>query len=115
MGHKAVEPGFAIVLLRGVFAGWLIALMVWLLPFAESAAGLGHHPDYLSCRAWKFHPCNRRRCGDLYGRGHGRQTWSKVLGGYIVPTLIGNILGGVTLVAILNHPQIVAGEKGQDL
>jgi formate/nitrite transporter FocA (FNT family) len=32
MGHKALEPGFAVVLLRGIFAGWLIVLMVWLLP-----------------------------------------------------------------------------------
>jgi formate-nitrite transporter family protein len=34
-----------------------------------------------------------------------------VLGGYILPTLIGNIIGGVTLVAALNHAQVSAGEK----
>src|SRR3712207_4696945 len=28
---------FGLALLRGIFAGWLIAFMVWLLPFAESA------------------------------------------------------------------------------
>jgi formate-nitrite transporter family protein len=32
------------------------------------------------------------------------------LGGFIVPTLLGNILGGVTLVAALNHAQVVSGE-----
>jgi formate-nitrite transporter family protein len=30
LGEKAVEPGFLNVLLKSVFAGWLIALMVWL-------------------------------------------------------------------------------------
>src|SRR3982750_836929 len=37
LGAKAVEPGFLGVLVKGVFAGWLIALMVWLLPAAASA------------------------------------------------------------------------------
>ena len=30
-------PSFGIVLMRAIFPGWLIALMVWLLPGAESA------------------------------------------------------------------------------
>ena len=37
LGVKAVAPGFALVLLKAVFAGWLIALMVWLMPAASSA------------------------------------------------------------------------------
>lgn len=37
LGHEALEGGFGLHLLRGVFAGWLIALMVWLLPAAEQA------------------------------------------------------------------------------
>ena len=35
LGREAMSPEFSTVLLRGIFAGWLIALMVWLLPFAE--------------------------------------------------------------------------------
>ena len=37
LGVKAVEPGFLGVLVKAVFAGWLIALMVWLMPVASSA------------------------------------------------------------------------------
>ena len=37
LGMHAVEPGFVGVLIKGVFAGWLIALMVWLMPAASSA------------------------------------------------------------------------------
>jgi formate/nitrite transporter FocA (FNT family) len=33
----SVEASFGIIFVRAVFAGWLIALMVWLLPGAESA------------------------------------------------------------------------------
>ncbi|MFL6594521.1 MAG: formate/nitrite transporter family protein, partial [Chthoniobacterales bacterium] len=42
----------------------------------------------------------------------GARTWGEVLGGFIVPALIGNTIGGVTLVAALAHAQIV-GDKQQ--
>ena len=35
--RAAIQPDFVTLVLRGTLAGWLIALMVWLLPFAESA------------------------------------------------------------------------------
>src|SRR3954468_16896262 len=35
--RETAAPPFAAVLARGIFAGWLVALMVWLLPFAETS------------------------------------------------------------------------------
>jgi formate/nitrite transporter FocA (FNT family) len=112
IGAKAMEPGFATVLLRGVFAGWLIALMIWLLPFAEAArfwviilityvVGLGQLSHVIAGSVEVF---------ELAAAGGA--TWPGVAGGYVVPTLIGNIIGGVTLVAALNHAQVVSGEGG---
>ena len=37
LGRISMNRGFGSLVLRGIFAGWLIALMVWLMPFAESA------------------------------------------------------------------------------
>ncbi len=37
------------------------------------------------------------------------------LAAYMVPTLIGNILGGVALVAALNHAQVTAGGQAVDV
>ena len=37
IGPEALAPPFGHVSCAASFAGWLIALMVWLLPFAESA------------------------------------------------------------------------------
>jgi formate/nitrite transporter FocA (FNT family) len=37
VSQEALGTGFATVLVRAVFAGWLIALMVWLLPAADSS------------------------------------------------------------------------------
>ena len=39
----------------------------------------------------------------------GRMTWFGYLGGYMLPTLIGNIIGGVSMVSAVNHAQSVAG------
>ena len=39
----------------------------------------------------------------------GAKPWGEMFGTYIVPVLCGNIVGGVTLVAALNHAQIKSG------
>lgn len=114
IGHKAMEPGFATTLLRGVFAGWLIALMVWLLPFAESArvwviifitylVGIGHFSHIIAGAVEVFTLA-----------AMGEAAWPSVLGSYIIPTLIGNIIGGVTLVAGLNYAQVTSGGEQID-
>ena len=36
-GGEALRGGFGTTFCARVFAGWLIALMVWLLPYAEAA------------------------------------------------------------------------------
>jgi formate/nitrite transporter FocA (FNT family) len=36
------------------------------------------------------------------------------LGGYWIPTLLGNVVGGVSLVAAINHAQVVSGEHTVD-
>jgi formate/nitrite transporter FocA (FNT family) len=115
LGHKAMEPGAATILLRGIFAGWLIALMVWLLPFAETArvwviiiityvVGLGHFSHIIAGAVEVFAIAAMNEA-----------SWLTVLGHYILPTLAGNIIGGITLVAALNHAQVVAGGGGEDI
>lgn len=115
LGRKAMENGFGTVLLRGIFAGWLIALMVWLLPYAETArvwviilvtylVGLGEFAHVIAGSIEVFTLA-----------ASGGESWPVVLGNYVVPTLIGNILGGVTLVAMLNHAQVTAGGDAADL
>uniref|UniRef100_Q028D0 Uncharacterized protein n=1 Tax=Solibacter usitatus (strain Ellin6076) TaxID=234267 RepID=Q028D0_SOLUE len=100
--------GFGVVLLRGVFAGWLIAMLVWMLPFAEGARffvvlgmtwliGLGGFSHVVAGAVEA-----------LYLAVSGAGTWEGAILGYIVPALIGNILGGVTLVAVINHAQVVS-------
>ena len=111
IGERALSHGFGTTLLRGIFAGWLIALMVWLLPFAESGrfwvivfitylVGLGEFSHIIAGSIDTFTVA-----------ALGRASWLGVLGSFTLPTLLGNILGGITLVAVLNHVQIVAGRE----
>jgi formate/nitrite transporter FocA (FNT family) len=115
IGRKALEPGPGTILVRGVFAGWLIALMVWLLPYAESArvwviviityvVGLGEFSHIIAGSVEVF-----------TAAAAGQATWAAAAGGYVLPTLAGNVLGGVALVACLNHAQVVAGGGRRDL
>ncbi len=106
---SAAAPSFAVAFVRGIFAGWLIALMVWLLPYAESAriwviviltyiVGLAHLTHVIVATV---------EMGFLAFTGD--IGWRPFFVDAFVPGLLGNIVGGVALVAALNHAQIVAG------
>jgi len=109
IGKEALSPGWGTILLRGIFAGWLIALMVWLLPVAEVArfwviilityvVGLAHFSHIIAGSVEAFYVA---AAGEV-------SSWHCVVR-FVLPTLIGNIVGGVSLVAALNHAQVVAG------
>ncbi len=110
IGREAMAGDFYTILLRGIFAGWLIALMVWLLPAAEAAGrlwviliityvvGLGGLSHIIAGSVEVTYLANT-----------GVISWGQYLAGYMVPTLVGNIIGGVALVAVLGHAQVVSG------
>ena len=115
LGTEAISGTFAIKLLRGIFAGWLIALMVWLLPFAETGriwviiiltyfVGLGRLSHVIAGATEAF-----------FVAAAGKAAWSEAVVGFVLPALIGNIIGGVSLVAAINHAQVVSGEDGADI
>jgi formate/nitrite transporter FocA (FNT family) len=98
---------------HAVFAGWLIALMVWLLPAAEqSRLWIIMLITYL-VSASHFSHIIAGSVEMFYAVFKGMYTWSQFWGSFFVPTLLGNIAGGLVLVAALNYGQIVA-ERNQD-
>ncbi|HEY4089509.1 MAG TPA: formate/nitrite transporter family protein [Bryobacteraceae bacterium] len=111
LGRDAVNVSFGNAILRGIFAGWLIASVVWMnaatdsgrftiivtLTYVVGLGGLTH----IVAGAVEV----------LYMVMAGERTWASVMTGYIVPTLVGNVAGGVSLVSALNHAQVVAGMR----
>jgi formate/nitrite transporter FocA (FNT family) len=103
IAHQSVSGAFLPTLVKSILAGWLIALMVWLLPSAKSArlfviilltyvVAIGHFSHIIAGSVEAF-----------YAVITGDATIGSYLVSFLLPTLIGNTIGGVALVALLNH------------
>jgi formate-nitrite transporter family protein len=111
LASEALRGDFATTFVRAIFAGWLIALLVWMLPGAETEQvpviiGM----TYLVGLAGLAHII----AGSVevaYLVARGAATWGDYLGRFVLPTALGNTLGGVTLVAALNHAQVTGGKS----
>jgi formate-nitrite transporter family protein len=101
----SIHADFLTMLLKGILAGWLIALMVWLLPYAETARiwviviiayliGIAGFPHVIAGSVETFYLVCR-----------GQLSWLGCLGGCFAPTLVGNVVGGVALVAVGAHAE----------
>ena len=107
----AADVTFGTAILRGIFAGWLIAMVVWMI----AATDTGRIPiivilTYLVGLAGLTHVV-AGSVEVLFLVMTGAKTWVSFMGGYLLPSLIGNIIGGVSLVSALNHAQVVAGAQ----
>ncbi len=110
IGYASMSHGFLTTLIKGIFGGWLIALIIWLLPMAETAEilvitiltytiGVGELTHIIAGSAEVLYPVVT-----------GHVTFGNYFL-YMIPTLIGNIIGGVSFAAAINHAQVVAGES----
>jgi formate-nitrite transporter family protein len=109
MAHLGV--GFGTALMRAIFAGWLIALMVWLLPGAETSritviivitylVGVANLNHIIAGSTTMFYLVATHSISLGY-----------YFASFFAPTLLGNILGGVSMVAALGHAQVVGGKS----
>lgn len=108
IAREAIAPGFGLVVLRGVFAGWLMAMLVWVLPFAETGRFFVIVGITWLISLGGFAHVVAGAVEALFLATTGLTTWQHAVGGFIVPALIGNIIGGVALVAVINHAQVVS-------
>lgn len=113
VGHEAVTGEFVPTLVRSVFAGWLIALMVWILPSARSARMFVvlFITYFVSLGRLSHTVAGTIDAAFLVFSGNG--TWHQFLIGFFVPTLIGNCIGGIALVALLNHAPLAGKLQGE--
>ncbi|MBC5801167.1 MAG: formate/nitrite transporter family protein [Candidatus Eremiobacteraeota bacterium] len=108
LGQEAAAPSFITILIRGVAAGYLIALMVWLLPFSDVM-----RPFVIILVTWavgvaSFSHIIAGSVEVLYVVASGHLSGAAYLQSYLLPVFIGNVIGGTSLVALLNYGQIVA-------
>ena len=92
--------------IKAVFAGWLIALMVWLTPSSrQTAIFVVVFMTYVVGVARLSHIV-AGSTDVAYAVLSGQASLSAYFGGFLLPTLLGNTLGGVALVALLNHAPV---------
>jgi formate/nitrite transporter FocA (FNT family) len=105
MGHAALSHGFGVTFVRAIFAGFLIATMVWLLPGSGAArlwivvilayfVGVGSFAHIIA---------GSTEC--LYVVFAGQRAFTEYLLAFLLPTFLGNAIGGVAFVATLAHAQ----------
>jgi len=111
LGYAALSPDFWGTVVRAVFAGWIVATVVWLQPVAGNArVAVIAVLTYLVGLANLSHIV-AGSVETLFLVTTGRLAWTTWLGHFALPTLLGNTLGGVAFVAALNHAQAVAGRR----
>ncbi|KQP51782.1 transporter [Methylobacterium sp. Leaf399] len=106
ISHHASAAPFWTTTIKAVFAGWLIALMVWMLPATGSAA-----PFIVVLMTGLVAVCGLAHIvagsvDTFYLVFTGEASMSDYLWHFFVPTLIGNVFGGTALVAVLNYGQV---------
>lgn len=116
LAEHATEGGFGLVFYRAIFAGWLIALMAWLVASTRQTlaqlaliwlttapiAALGFRHSI----AGSVEACYR-----AFGNS---ALWGDMIGNFVVPAILGNIVGGITFVALLNHGQVAADKANHN-
>ncbi|WP_367160835.1 formate/nitrite transporter family protein [Kozakia baliensis] len=106
LSDASMAHGFWQTMGLAALAGWLIGLMVWILPASGSAkpfmvilltylVAMFGFPHIIAGSAEAF-----------FDVMMGNATIGDFLGRFFIPTLIGNMVGGTVLAAMFNHAQI---------
>jgi formate/nitrite transporter FocA (FNT family) len=114
LAQQALGISFGVTFLKSILAGWLIALMVWILPSAQSARLL---TVLLITWVVALAQLSHVVAGSAEAAYAVLSGFSTLGGGYflefLLPTLLGNVLGGVALVSLLNHGSVVEEIQGE--
>ena len=107
LGHTSLAGSFGSHLLRGVFAGWMVALMVWMLAGDQSRTFLIFLMTYIIGLGELSHVI-AGSTETFYLVCAGDASLLDYLLHFLVPVGIGNVVGGTLLVALLSHAQVAA-------
>ncbi|OLO05349.1 MULTISPECIES: formate/nitrite transporter family protein [Salinicola] len=106
LGEHILENTPMQMFAKGIVAGWMIATMVWLLPSASSAKiWVILIVTYLVAIGGFTHIIvGSTEVMYLVFSGHA--SWGEYLFRFGLPTLLGNVVGGTFIFALISHAQI---------
>lgn len=106
IGREVMENDRWQMFAKGIVSGWMIATMVWLVPAAESArVWIIFLVTYLMALG-SFSHIVVGTCEVGYLVFAGEVTLAAYLVDFALPTLLGNIVGGSLIFALISHAQV---------
>jgi formate/nitrite transporter FocA (FNT family) len=113
VAREATKGGAAVVFLKAIWAGWLVALMAWVLASTkETIAQIALvWITTAPIAAFGFKHSIAGATEAFYRVAIGDAGLGEMLTSFELPALAGNVVGGIVLVALVNHGQ--AGSKGK--
>lgn len=107
ISREMMQNGWAAMCLKGITSGYLIAAMVWLIPSAEASQfsvvalltyviALGGFTHIVAGSVEAFLLLLNGQLGILH-----------LLAGFTAPVLVGNVVGGTALFALISYAQIM--------
>ena len=114
VAEEAMKDSFVPTMVKAILAGWLIALIVWLIPGAGQSRLLLILIITYVVAAAHFSHIIAGSVEAAFSVFVGHISLGEYFTRFMVPTLIGNTIGGVSLVAILNHAPVREELPGGD-
>jgi formate/nitrite transporter FocA (FNT family) len=106
--RTSTEATAQLVFYKAIWAGWLIALMAWLIAATHDTTAqiLLVWLTTAPIAAFGFKHSIAGAVEAFYRAAMGDAPWSRMIFTFEIPAILGNIVGGVVLVALVNHGQV---------
>ena len=111
---ESMKDPFVPTMVKAILAGWLIALIVWLIPGAGQARLMLIMVLTYVVAIAHFSHIIAGSVEAAFNVFVGHISLGEYFTRFMIPTLIGNTIGGVSLVAILNHAPVREELPGQE-
>jgi formate/nitrite transporter FocA (FNT family) len=113
VADQSTSGGFWPVAYQALFAGWLISLLTWLLA-ATHSTGAHIVLTWLATApiaALGFRHSIAGAVEAFYLAAVGEASLGRMVGEFVIPAVLGNAVGGVLLVALLNYAQVAPEQE----
>jgi formate/nitrite transporter FocA (FNT family) len=113
--RMATSGAFSVIFLKAIWAGWLVALMAWIIASTHETiaqiALIWVTTAPIAALGFKHSIAGATEA--FYRAWTGDATLTDMLVRFEVPAIVGNIIGGIVLVALVNHGQTGAAKSKQ--
>lgn len=109
---EKIDYGAGSLFVRGIFGGWAVAVMSWLISASKDTIGQAFciWVTAILIPAGDLAHSVLGSSEILIAVVSGEVSWANYFGVFLVPVVFGNALGGVILVSLLNYAQVTASE-----